>query len=313
MPAFPFLQIDAFTNLPLSGNACAVVFDEDARLDDAAMLAVAREMNLSETSFVRRPSAGSGADFAARYFTPGEEIPLAGHPTIATLFALAETGRLARPGPETLTSVRLELKAGVIRVDVAADARGGVREVVMWQPAPKFLATFPAAEALAAFGLKASDGSPLAVGGVPAAQVVSTGTPQLMVPVRDLDALRGARLDVARLERLRRGDGGAAPEFFSAHLFCLEGATPAGQTFARHFTPPPEVFEDPFTGSATGAMGAFLWRYGLMENARFVAEQGHWMRRPGQANVEVVGAREAIANVKVGGAAVAVLRGEMTL
>lgn len=345
MRTFPFLQVDAFTTEPLAGNACAVVFDEDARLDDATMQAVAREMNLSETSFVRRPTPGSGADFAARYFTPGAEIPLAGHPTVATLFALVETGRLRLV--ERSTRTRLELKAGVIRVDVeAGDERGtgGVREVAMWQPAPQFLRTFPAAEALAAFGLRETDGLPLAAGGIPAAQVVSTGTPQLMVPVRDREALRRARMDVGRLEQLRQGGDfrevedaasrakfalgdaitGTAPvalelrarerpSFFSAHLFCLEGATPAGQTFARHFAPGPNEFEDPFTGSATGGMGAFLWRYGLIETPTFTAEQGHWMGRPGQASVGVIGPREAIANVRVAGPAVTVLRGELVL
>jgi trans-2,3-dihydro-3-hydroxyanthranilate isomerase len=73
------------------------------------------------------------------------------------------------------------------------------------------------------------------------------------------------------------------------------------------------VMEDPFTGSATGAMAAYCWRYGLLDSPRFVAEQGHWMNRPGQANVEVIGPRDAILAVKVGGAAITVIRGEMSL
>jgi trans-2,3-dihydro-3-hydroxyanthranilate isomerase len=86
---------------PLSGNPCAVVFDADA-LDDATMLAIAGEMHLSETAFVRRSAV---ADFAARYFTPAEEIPLAGHPTIATIFALVESGRLPLTGNHTTVSL----------------------------------------------------------------------------------------------------------------------------------------------------------------------------------------------------------------
>src|SRR6476619_3627785 len=97
MPTFPFMQVDAFTDRPLGGNPCAIVFDADT-LDAATMLAIAREMNLSETSFVVRSSV---ADVGARYFTPAEEIPMAGHPTIATIFALAETGRLALTGAQT--------------------------------------------------------------------------------------------------------------------------------------------------------------------------------------------------------------------
>lgn len=306
MPSFPFLQVDAFTDVPLSGNACAVIFDEGERLDAATMLAVARETNLSETAFVRRPRL-PGADFAARYWTPAAEIPLAGHPTIATLFALVETGRLVLRGPGT--SVGLELPVGVIRVDVAADARGRVREVAMFQPAPRFGRTFDTAESLAAFGLDPADALP----GAPPPQVVSTGTPQLMVPVRDLGALRRARLDVDRYARLNLAAAGDAA-FFSAHLFCLTGVTPAGQTFARHFAGPPNNgFEDPFTGSATGGMAAFLWHHGLITDPAFTAEQGHWMDRPGRASVGALGPPDAMTGVRVAGAAVATLRGELFL
>ena len=86
-----------------------------------------------------------------------------------------------------------------------------------------------------------------------------------------------------------------------------------GQTFARHFGTPPDTFEDPFTGSATGGMAAYLWHYGLIDSPQFIAEQGHWMNRPGQAVVEVIGPRENIASVKVGGTAVTVLRGELAI
>ncbi len=309
MPTFPFLQVDAFTAEPLTGNACAVVFDEDERLDEATMLAVARENNLSETAFVRRPRL-PGADFAARYWTPSAEIPLAGHPTVATLFALVETGRLVLRQP--VSRVGLELPVGVIRVDVAAGEGGrGVREVAMFQPAPRFGRVFPVEEALAAFGLVPADALP----GAPPPQVVSTGTPQLMIPLREHDALRHARLDVDRYARLNLAAGaGKPPAFFSVHLFCVEGATPAGDTFARHFAGPPNNgFEDPFTGSATGGMAAFLWHHGLLDSPVFTAEQGHWMARPGRASVEVLGPPEAMTGVRVAGAAVATLRGDLLL
>ncbi len=300
MPAFPFLQIDAFTRRPLTGNACAVVFDLDAQLDADTMLAIAREMNLSETSFVRRSSV---ADFGARYFTPGEEIPLAGHPTIATAFALVATERLALR--ETVTTFSLELPVGPIRVDILRGENGGFGEAVMWQKQPVFGACYPAAEVMPAFGLTPDDALSGAV-----LQTVSTGTPQLMIPVLDLATLRRVEIDFARYGALRQRAGN---EFFSAHLFCVEGATELGQTFARHFAAPPGPFEDPFTGSATGGMGAYLWRHGLIAQPRFIAEQGHWMERPGQASVEVVGPRDAIETVKVGGGAVGVVRGELAL
>jgi trans-2,3-dihydro-3-hydroxyanthranilate isomerase len=173
----------------------------------------------------------------------------------------------------------------------------------MTQKTPRFLNTYPAEETLAVFGLGPEDALP----GVPI-QTVSTGTPQLMLALRNHEALRRARVDVAAYEALR-----ARADFFSPHLFCLGGATAAGHTFARHYGSPPDLMEDPFTGSATGGMAAFLYHYGLIEQSMFIAEQGHWMHRPGQAFVEVVGPREAISGVKVGGGAAAVVRGTLDL
>ncbi|MDQ3854795.1 MAG: PhzF family phenazine biosynthesis protein [Chloroflexota bacterium] len=296
MGCHTLLQVDAFTDRPLEGNPCAVVFDADS-LTDKTMLRVAREMNLSETAFVLRSTR---ADFGARYFTPSEEIPPAGHPTVATVFGLVETGRLRLAGDDT--AVTLELCDGPIRVDIRAQ-QGVVREVVMTQRRPRFLATYDAPEVLPVFGLTPDDLLP----GTPV-QTVSTGTPQLMIALRDLDRLRRVRPDIAAYERLR-----SRADFFSPHLFCLEGATPAGRTFARHFGAPPDVLEDPFTGSATGGMAVYLWRYGLIDEPRFRAEQGHWMGRPGIAAVEVLGSREDPESVRVGGSAVTVVRGELVV
>jgi trans-2,3-dihydro-3-hydroxyanthranilate isomerase len=290
------MQVDAFTDQRLGGNPCAIVFDADA-LDDTTMLAIAREMNLSETAFVVRSEV---ADVGARYFTTAEEIPMAGHPTIATIFALVESGRLELIGD--ITTIMLELRVGPIRVDIHS-RHGTVEQIVMSQKAPQFLSTYAPDEVLPVFGLSPGDALP----GVPI-QTVSTGTPQLMIPLRDQEAVRRARMDAAAYSSLR-----AAGDFFSPHLFCLGGATPAGQTFARHFGVPPDTLEDPFTGSATGGMAAYLWHYRLIQSPRFVAEQGHWMHRPGQANVEVVGPPDAIETIKVGGGAVTVLRGELLL
>jgi trans-2,3-dihydro-3-hydroxyanthranilate isomerase len=290
------MQIDAFTDMPLGGNPCAIIFDADD-LNDERRLAIAREMNLSETSFVVRSDV---ADFGARYFTPAEEIPLAGHPTIATVFALIDAGRLKLTGD--LTTISLELRVGPIRVDIQA-RNGDVRNIVMSQKRPQFLRTYTPEEVMPVFGLTAADVLPSAP-----LQTVSTGTPQLMIPVRDLDVLRRSSLNTALYVQLRaRGD------FFSTHLFCLQGVTEQGDTFARHFVTPPDLLEDPFTGSATGGMGAYLWHHGLIERPTFKAEQGHWMQRPGIAQVEVVGPRDDIETVKVGGSAVTVLRGELVL
>jgi len=293
----PFLIVDAFARRALEGNPCAVVLDADG-LDDGTMQALARETNLSETAFVVRASPGDHA-FAARYFTPEKEIPFAGHPTVATVRALADTGRVRVDPPDT--TVHLSLPAGEVDVDVSRE--GGELRFTMTQRPPEWGRPYDPAPVAEAFGLAPRD-----VMDEPPVQTVSTGTPMLMIRVRDVDALRRARMDFGDYRELRsRGD------FFSPHLYCLPGLSENAATYARHFGIPPDTIEDPFTGSATGAMAAHLWRHGVLDEPRFVAEQGHDMGRPGRAHVEVVGAPPGIRAVRVGGSAVTVVRGTLDL
>ena len=240
------------------------------------------------------------ADFRARYFTPAAEIPLAGHPTIASVYALIDAGRLSIS--QKITRVSLQLEAGVIEVEV--DVTDPARPLItMSQKRPQFLREYEAADVLPAFGLHQSALLP----GAPV-MTVSTGTPQLMVPLRDLDSLRRVRIDIEAFTALQESG-----DFFSPHLFVLQGVTEEGATFARHFGLPPDTPEDPFTGSATGGMAAYLWRHGLISSPRFVAEQGHWMGRPGKGMVEVIGPRDGIETVKVGGYAAKVMNGRIIL
>ena len=292
--SYQLMQVDAFTDRPLAGNPCAVVLDADD-LSAEVMQAVAREMNLSETSFV----VGSEvADFGVRYFTPAEEIPLAGHPTIATAKALADWGRLEAGRPR----ITLEMRVGPIRVDLEWDGERLAR-ATMSQKRPMFLRTYDPAAVMPLFGLTPADLLP----GAPI-QTVSTGTPQLMIPVTDVRVLHRCGVDRDAYVRLR-ADG----DFFSPHLFCLGGFTDDGDTAARHFGVPPDTFEDPFTGSATGGMAAYLWHHGFIDDPVFVAEQGHPIGRPGKADVEVVGPPADIETVRVGGPAVTVFRGTLEL
>jgi trans-2,3-dihydro-3-hydroxyanthranilate isomerase len=290
------MQVDAFTEQPLGGNPCAVVFDADD-LDAEERLSIAREMNLSETAFI---SHSRSADFGVRFYTPAEEIPLAGHPTIATTFALVDSGHLTLDA--AVTSITLELAVGPIHVDIHAE-KGKAGLIIMTQKKPLFLNTYTPEDVLPLFGLQKSDALP----GVPI-QTVSTGTPQLMIPLTGHAALRRACLDIHGYSEFR-----SRADFFSPHLFCLGGATLIGATFARHFGTPPDLMEDPFTGSATGGMAAYLWHYGLIDQPQFTAEQGHWLNRPGQAQVEVVGPPKDIESVRVGGKAVTVMRGNLCL
>lgn len=261
------------------------------------MLAIAKEMNLSETAFVMRSQI---ADFRARYFTTEEEIPLAGHPTISVGFALAASGRLSIVND--VRRMSLELQVGPIDVEVLADS-GAPHAVIMAQRPPQFLIRPAANEVAAAFSLEEADllaGAPI--------QVVSTGTPQLMVPLDNLPALKRAHVRPERYMALIAGGA-----FMSSHLFCLEGADDNAQVFSRHFGHRDGSLEDPFTGSATGGMGAYLWHHGLIDSPRFVAQQGHWMGRPGEAGVEVVGPPDAIETVRVAGTAWILIRGELDI
>ena len=293
----PFLLIDAFTETALAGNPCAVVLDADA-LTDAQMQRLAQEFNQAETAFVR---GSSKAGFSARFFTPAEEIPLAGHPTIATVAALLHTGRLTLGGP--VTTLHLELKEGPIQLDVfAPTAENALPQILMTQRKPAFGAVHATEMVAPLFGLAPEDVYPGSL-----IQTVSTGTPMLMLFVRDHAALRRAHVpDFAALSRYRAGS-----DFFSPHLFCLGGATAAGSTFARQFGLPPDLPEDPVTGSATGSMAAYLWRYGYLTQPNFVAEQGHWLGRPGRIDVQIKGPQEAIESVQIGGTGVVVAEGQL--
>jgi trans-2,3-dihydro-3-hydroxyanthranilate isomerase len=298
MRHYTVVQVDAFTTQPLQGNPCAVL--PDARgLSGAEMQAIAREMNLSETAFVF-PSAQRKADFRFRYFTPVTEIPLAGHPTISTAHVLVEEGRVKLADGKA--TFMIELNVGVLPVEITG-REGNVTHVVMTQKKPEFGRTFEHSEVAPVFGLSVDD---LDARFPP--QVVSTGTPQLMTLVKSLDVLKRIRADAHALEELCRRS-----EFFSAHLFCLGGLAPNADTHARHYAPEAGIAEDPFTGSASGGMGAYIVHHGILSGPRFHIEQGHLCGRPGEGDVEVVGSREDIQTVKVGGPAVTVMRGELIL
>ena len=300
MSPLPFLLVDAFTTQPLRGNACAVVLDADA-LNPAIRQQLAREFNQSETAFVNRAVPG-GNEFTVRFFTPAEEIPLAGHPTIATVTALLHAGLVRMPDTGVPLVLTLELLHGPIRVEVLPAIGSEPPRIWMTQRRPVFGATHAPEAVLPLFGLTPDDLLPGAL-----IQTVSTGTPQLMILLRDHTALRRAHLaDPAALSGYR-----ASSDFFSSHLFCLGGATPAGHTFARHFGTPPDAWEDPVTGSATGGMGAYLWHHGHLGSPDFVAEQGHDMGRAGTVEVRVAGPPDAIEAVQIGGTGVVVLEGSL--
>lgn len=282
--------MDTFTATPLTGNACAVLVDARG-LEPPAMLAIAREMNVSETAFVF-PS--DQADFSVRYFMPVGEIPLAGHPTIATTHALCQIGKI---GVDRM-AVTLHMPAGII--PVAIERTAGAPRYAMSQPAPQFSSKRKRGLIAKALGLEKSDLSRAAQ-----PQVVSTGAAQLQVALNSLDALGRVRVD-------RRLLFPPARDFLSAHVFAQ--ADDGFALHARHFADIGDVLEDPFTGSATGGMAAYCARYGIVTDTHYRVAQGMYVRRPGVADVSVGGTPpDSIGRIVVAGQAVTVLRGTLTL
>jgi len=294
---FAFDWVDAFTDRAFGGNGCVVVHQAEG-LSIADRLALVRETSLSECAFV----VGSDvADFGARYYLADKEILMAGHPTVATVVSLVDRGLVTlEDGRAEFT---LEVGAGVLPITV--ERRDGRLNVVMTQAAPQFGRAFDPAEIAAMVSLAPED-----ILGAP--QVVSTGSPFCITVLEDKEALRRARLDVDLFYAMNP-PGTPRAEVIEPFLVTLGGETEAGDTFSRLLLPPPMPAEDPFTGSATGCMGGYLWHHNLIDAPTFKAEQGHWMGRPGLAEVEVLGPRAAPTGVKVGGQGYVLMRGELEL
>lgn len=295
--------MDAFTDRPFGGNPAGVVTDADG-LTDAQMQSIAREMNLSETAFVMNCQDGS-ADFHVRFFTPAVEVDLCGHATIATFFTLSEDGRLADDGPRR--RAQQKTRAGVLPVDVyLRDGRTSL--VMMAQATPSFRGVEVDGELLSRCL------------GVPRGEIESTGMPvqlaftgiwHLVVPVPRLERLVGLRPDFLLLRTLNE-----SLRVVTTHVFTLETLAPGATAHARDFAPAAGVYEDPVTGTANGALGAYLVHNGIVRSAgdvTVVVEQGHAVGRPGRVTVEVAGREKSVLGVRVGGCAVTVLDGMMYL
>lgn len=307
MPIYQFLQVDVFTDAPFGGNPLAV-FPDAAGLTGQQMQQLALELNLSETTFVLPPDM-PGADFKVRIFTPKAELPFAGHPLVGTHWVLAHLGRVKLAEP--ITEVTFELGVGLrtARLHVAG---GRVTRVVTDHQAPQFLATAsPAQVERLAAALKLPAAAILDTG--KPAQAVSTGFPQLFVPVRSLAEVQA--IDPISLDAAALGHVCAELDLPGADvaIFCLETVYPDRDVHMRFVAPHHGIPEDPATGSASGGLASYLVQHGLVPATppvtTIVTEQGLEMGRPSKVVVEVEGTAGDLRMVRVSGDVVLVMSG----
>lgn len=275
--SYPVYHVDAFTARPFGGNPAGVVLDAKG-LTEAQMRLVARELKHSETAFLL-PSAK--ADWKTRFFTPAREVDLCGHATVAAAWVLASEGRVKRG------RLLQETNVGVLELDVS-------RERVTMELAP------PRTEAVE---LRRDDlGRLLRAPGIHAERPIQkafAGIWVLLVPMPDEKAVNLCQPDLSELAALNLELGVAG-----THVFSIEED---GTLYARFFAPAVGIPEDPVTGTANGALGAYLVMNGLAKGPDLLARQGDALGRPGEVEIHATAK-----SVRIGGRAVILSRGSIT-
>lgn len=282
------LVVDAFTREPLAGNPAGIVPDADGLTDDQ-MRAVAREVGASETAFIL-PSGS--ADRRVRFFTPTTEVALCGHAAVATHAALHADGTI-EPGTH-----RLETNEGAIDVELEPDGR-----VWMTQSDPEIeQVDLPYDRIGEALGLP--EAALVDVGEDLPLATASTGLAYLMVPVNFLEHLSGMDPNYGAIEALT-----ADLDVTGLYAFTFDALEAASTLHARMFAPAAGIPEDPATGTASGACGAYLRRFGAFDSLpeEMIFEQGEFVDRPGRIHVR------ARAEIQVGGYATPVLDGTLAV
>lgn len=298
-----FYTLDVFTNRPFSGNPLAV-FPHAEGLDGGQMQAVAREFNLSETVFVFAPEDPANTR-RVRIFTPGGELPFAGHPTVGTAFLLATLGEVGITGAEG--RVVLEEGVGPVPVTVHLENMRPTGATLSAAKLPEFGPPPPSPDRIAAaLSLEPTD---LLMGGHEP-RAVSCGTPFLFVPVRDRAVLARARIDHARWESALSRYW--APKIY---VFTFDAEMEGSNLRARMFAPGIGIKEDPATGSAAAALAGYLGARDLGRDGilRWRIEQGLEMGRPSILRVEAERSGGAITAVRVGGDCVMIGQREMEI
>jgi PhzF family phenazine biosynthesis protein len=281
------LLVDAFTDDPLTGNAAGVVPDADG-LDEGQMQAVARELNASETAFL---TDSDEADRRIRYFTPETEVDLCGHATVAS-HSFLHRADAVDAGTHSLST-----NVGVLEVEVEADGT-----VWMTQAPPETHAPDTSHEEVAAAVGVDLDALTDLEADLPLGWA-STGLAFLCVPVTYLDALGSADPDMAAVESLCE-----TVDATGVYAFTFDTVDPEATLHGRMFAPGAGVPEDPVTGTASGAVTAYLREHGALDSyADLLYEQGHFLDRPGRVRVQADG------EIRVGGRAVVSVDGEMAV
>jgi trans-2,3-dihydro-3-hydroxyanthranilate isomerase len=299
--SYRYLHYDVFTDHLFGGNQLAVFLDGRGLADDT-MQAIAKEMNFSETTFVLPPET-PGTDVRMRIFTPGEEMPMAGHPTIGTTFALARAGVIERG------RTHFVFGCNIGPVPVAMTWNGGdLGFAWMTQPLPAFGEPIPdPARTAAALSL-----SPTAVAGTGLpVQVVSCGVPLLFVPLTARRAVDNVVVNPSVLDTLFAATGTSPNGVF---VFSAEPGEPRATVYSRMFAPELGITEDPATGAASGPLGCYLVRHRMVQPDKadsMISLQGVKMGRPSHVHIAIGLQNGEISSVQVGGEAV--LAGEATL
>jgi trans-2,3-dihydro-3-hydroxyanthranilate isomerase len=323
MPEYRFVQYDVFTDRAFCGNPLAV-FPEAEGISDEHMMQIAREMNLSETVFVLRPESAIGSTpdnekiatdeplRKLRIFTPMREIPFAGHPIVGTWTALAEEDVVPVPdGGNGWQRIYHEVGIGILPVDIEFKD-GQPAQVVMTQGKFQILDeiddSHEQAELARALGLAREDlDESLPI------QTITTGLSCLAVPVRSLADLRDIRVNTSLLAEIYQRHQGTGCHTFTRETLEVGDA----RAHARFFAPADNIPEDPATGSACGALGGYLIHHGALNlepqggRYKFVIEQGDFINRPSRINLDVKGKAGEVAEVKLGGSAMLVARGQV--
>lgn len=298
---FDFVQLDVFTQTPLAGNALAV-FPDARGLSDDEMQALAKEMNLSETTFVlpRDTATEAKEGKKVRIFTVSEELPFAGHPTLGTALYLHSAG-----GKAASNEVVLDLKVGKIpvRVDESSERTGrvdGKSFGEMRQRDPEFGKTLAREDVARAVGVSVAE-----IAAEWPSQVVSTGLPFAIVPIRDLKALEKLRSGFSADDLLE----GTGAKFI--YFLAIERGNDRLEARARMFF---YGGEDPATGSAAGCAASWMTKHGVAKSdEQIVIQQGVEMKRPSEIFVRATREGDRVTNVLVGGYAIEILRGTVTL